>query len=182
MSSDQQKVGLALCMLEGGDIARYHTVPTIRPQSVAHHSWRMAAILHTVWPDCRGELTKAALFHDVSERVTGDMPYQIKATYPTLKTLLHTVTEAEERRLGIRFDLTDEERQVLRWLDLFEGCQYTLDEMRMGNRMVTASFFRYLELAGHTPLDHVSSFRADTIRAFNAYASALYNNLFPTQE
>lgn len=169
-----------LCMLEGGDITRYHTVPCLRPQSIAHHSWRMAAVLHTIWPDCRGELTKAALFHDVSERVTGDIPYNVKAAHAQLRMDLNAISTEEEKRLGIRFTLTDEEQQVLRWLDLYEGMLYCLDELGMGNRRVMASYHRYHELVGHTKLDKVYDARQKVMAGMVRQSAMLFNVMYPS--
>lgn len=136
-------------ILDGGFIARYHVKGTqmLVPQNVAEHSWRMAAILRHLWPECSTVLLWATLFHDVSERVTGDMPSNVKRHNPALSAALHEVSEAEETRLNIRFGLTEEEQKVLAWIDRFEGALHCFDELEMGNRKVIRTLLRYMEYA-----------------------------------
>lgn len=146
-------------LLDGGFIERYHTKGQrmLTRQSVSDHSWRMAAIIRYVWPDCRVVLVWATLFHDVSERVTGDMPSPIKTANPIVQAALNKISTEEEVRLGIRFDLNDEERRLLAWVDRFEGAVHCADELEMGNRKVIGTLRRYLEMsnrANYRMLDH----------------------------
>lgn len=137
-------------LLDGGFIERYHVKGQrmLTRQCVAEHSWRMAAILRYMWPDCRPELIWATLFHDVSERVTGDVPANIKRATPAIAEAVHTVSIAEEKRLNIRFALTLEEEKVLGWLDRIEGAMHCLDELEMGNRKIIHTLQRYIAYAG----------------------------------
>ena len=132
-------------LLDGGFIERYHIKGQrmITRQSVAEHSWRMVAMLFAMWPDARRELVHATAFLDVSERVTGDMPANIKRANPEIASAVNFVSTGEEHRLGIRFELTDLEAKVLRWLDRFEGVQHCLDEYNLGNRLVLGTLDRY---------------------------------------
>jgi 5'-deoxynucleotidase YfbR-like HD superfamily hydrolase len=130
-------------LLEGGAVKRYHMKPTIKEQTVGAHSWRMVAVLIALWPDARRELICATAFHDVSERVTGDVPSPIKWSNPGLRIELNRITTDEEERLGIRYRLEPEEANVLKWLDYFEGCLFCLDEIQMGNRRLHNTFLRY---------------------------------------
>jgi 5'-deoxynucleotidase YfbR-like HD superfamily hydrolase len=152
-------------LLEGGGVHRYHMKQTLKDQQVATHSWRMAAILQSLWPDCRKELVMAALFHDVSERVTGDVASPVKWANPALRMELNRVTMAEEERLGIRYQLDAEERNILTWLDRFEGCLYALDEIQMGNRKLHNTFVRYYRASNDAKLrENVYTKRADHMR------------------
>lgn len=63
--------------LAGGDVKRYHTYATVPAQTVAAHSWRVAVIAAHLWPDRPG-LPLAALYHDVAEGLTGDVPAPAK--------------------------------------------------------------------------------------------------------
>lgn len=139
-------------LLDGGFIERYHTKGQrmLTRQSVSDHSWRMAAIVRHVWPDCRVELVWAVLFHDVSERVTGDMPSPIKTANPAVQAALNKLSTDEEVRLGIRFTLDDEERRMLAWVDRFEGAVHCADELEMGNRKVIGTLRRYLDMSSQT--------------------------------
>jgi 5'-deoxynucleotidase YfbR-like HD superfamily hydrolase len=133
-------------LLDGGFIERYHTKGQrmLTRQCVAEHSWRMAAVLFAIWPDARPQLIWATLFHDVSERVTGDVPSPVKRASPEVEKAIHDVSEAEERRIGIRFELTEEEGRLLAWLDRYEGALHCLDEIEMGNRKAIPTFHNYM--------------------------------------
>jgi 5'-deoxynucleotidase YfbR-like HD superfamily hydrolase len=137
-------------LLDGGFIERYHIKGQrmLTRQSVAEHSWRMAAVLFYLWPDARPQLINATLFHDVSERVTGDMPANIKRANPAMALAVNEVSTAEEVRLGIRFFLHPEEVKVLSWLDRYEGALHCADELEMGNRKILGTLLRYLRYAG----------------------------------
>lgn len=143
-------MNILFSLLDGGFIERYHVKGQrmLTRQCVAEHSWRMAAILRYLWPDCHRELIWATLFHDVSERVTGDMPSNVKRANPVMAGAVHDVSEAEEKRLGIRFTLDAEERKMLAWLDRIEGAMHCLDELEMGNRKVIHTLQRYIAYAG----------------------------------
>jgi 5'-deoxynucleotidase YfbR-like HD superfamily hydrolase len=137
-------------LLDGGHIERYHIKGQrmLTRQCVAEHSWRMAAVLFNIWPEASVQLVWATLFHDVSERVTGDMPANIKRANPAVAAAVHDLSEQEERRLGIRFPLDEEEGKLLGWLDRYEGALHCLDELEMGNRKVIVTLNRYIMYAG----------------------------------
>lgn len=178
----KQQVNHMLNLLEGGGIYRYHTKNCIDRQTVQSHSWRMAAMLHTLWPACRQTLLWAVLMHDVSERITGDIPYTVKSNNPGLRMELKRITYEEEVRLGVRYDLMKEEQQVLAFLDLYEGAMYCLDEIEMGNRKLQATFGRYITLAQSTPLDDVYIDRKRTIADMIDFAVAKGLALMPEAE
>lgn len=153
-------------LLEGGAIKRYHIKQTLKEQPVATHSWRMAAVLFAIWPDCRRELMLATLFHDVSERVTGDISSPIKWANPGLRSELNRITTEEEERLGIRFNLEVEEANFLTWIDRFEGCLFCLDEVQMGNRKLHKTFLRYFRACSDAKLlQNAYTGRADLMKA-----------------
>ena len=78
MNIDQSKVLAILKVLEGGEVKRYHTMPTIGEQTVANHSWGVAVILSWLKPDISPKALLKALTHDVAEKQTGDMPAPTK--------------------------------------------------------------------------------------------------------
>lgn len=132
-------------LFDGGWIERYHIKGQrmLTRQSVAEHSWRMAAIIYVVNRMAREALIWATLFHDVSERVTGDMPANVKRANPNIAAALHEISAEEERRLHIRFDLSEQEQRLLSWVDRFEGAMHCVDELEMGNRKVIQTLLRY---------------------------------------
>jgi 5'-deoxynucleotidase len=63
-----------------GFVQRYHTHPTLARlgQTLAHHQWGVATLLAKLHPEPSAALLKAALWHDVGEFVSGDVPYTAK--------------------------------------------------------------------------------------------------------
>ena len=57
VNTGTSKVEEALNVLSGGEVKRYHTLPTIGEQTVANHSWGVALILNWLKPD----ISKTAL-------------------------------------------------------------------------------------------------------------------------
>lgn len=81
-------------LLAAGEVRRGHTVRDFH-QTIAEHSWRVAALL---WHAYRGAppagLIEAALFHDAAEILTGDIPAPAKWGNGALEAALR---EAEAR-------------------------------------------------------------------------------------
>ena len=145
-STKEQQVSSVLnALLDGGWIERYHVKGQrmLTRQSVAEHSWRMAAAIFAVASQLRADVVLAALFHDVSERVTGHIPSNVKKLNPDIQQAVHEVSTAEEVRLGIRFNLTDEEKKLVAWADAYEGTLHCLDEYELGNRKIVPTLERY---------------------------------------
>lgn len=63
---------------ESGYVARCHTMPFVGPYNLAMHCYGVASIIAVLHPSPSVNLLKAALFHDVPERWTGDIPNPAK--------------------------------------------------------------------------------------------------------
>lgn len=116
----------------GGHVQRYHA-NRVAAQSVAAHSWGVAVLVLLVWPRASAALLRTALMHDVSEAMTGDIPYPAKATFPELRALEHEISEAFNVSMGINSDLDEFEYKVLKWCDMFECMVFCCEQMRTGN-------------------------------------------------
>lgn len=116
-------------------VRRYHTVPQVGEQTVADHSWGVAMILLRLMPAPGPTvgLLRAALQHDLTEAVTGDVPATAKWAYPQLKLELDTIEADQEVRLGIVSYLSGEERDWLKAADLLELCFWCQYQYRLGN-------------------------------------------------
>lgn len=119
---------------DSGAVERYHVMRKHRIQTVAEHSHGVATLVMLVAPDCRAVLLKAALTHDFHERSTGDMPSTAKRTYPDLKAAMDAAEEMWERREGLRWELTPEEGEILRYCDYLELLAWSMEEVYLGNR------------------------------------------------
>jgi 5'-deoxynucleotidase len=79
-------------------VPRWGVVPTTRPQSVAEHSFRVAAIAMEICRALNGEQLPSAtiieyhvvlwaIIHDAPEAETGDLPSTVKGAFPGLKSI-----------------------------------------------------------------------------------------------
>lgn len=124
----------------GGGVRRYHTRPLIGEQTVASHSWGVAAIIIDVTEGHEKpsfELMRAALFHDVAEHVTGDIPATAKWRWPSLKAAMDSMEAEVETALGIRADgLSKQEMLLLKAADMMELLWFCVEQRRLGNHTI----------------------------------------------
>ena len=140
MNSDLNRF---LLTLESGRVTRYHACPTVAPQTDAAHAWGVALLcIYLTGGNASAELVADALLHDSAEIVTGDIPYTTKRDSPELKALLAIVEDRAQRdRLMPRYQLTEEERGILKIADTLEGwlwCRKTEHPLYIGRRWHTA--------------------------------------------
>jgi len=120
---------------KAGRVKRYHTVDTIGHQTVAEHSFNVCLILLALFQGkVSSELLKAALYHDLPEIVTGDVPATAKWGNPELRDALRKVEDRFEATHSLTVDLSEEELTALKWADMMELVQYCVDQLEMGNR------------------------------------------------
>lgn len=123
----------------GGNVARYHCERVTRNQRVSEHSHGVAVILAFLTTPS-AELLKAALFHDLNEKLVGDMPAPIKWKHPEISKFLNEEGERMDAMLGITVVLSDEEQRLLKLADYLEASFFCLEERTMGNRYVDVIF------------------------------------------
>ena len=136
-------------------VKRYHTIQTIGNQSVAEHSFHVAMLCLEICKlnnvDCPAELLKAALFHDLPEYKTGDVPATAKWGSPGLKTLLDSLEDDVISEYGLEVYLTIEEATILKYADILELVMYCVDQMNLGNRNARIIASRGLVFANILP-------------------------------
>jgi 5'-deoxynucleotidase YfbR-like HD superfamily hydrolase len=120
----------------GGCVQRYHTARTLRVQTVADHSWGVAALVAKVYPAAGPTLFRAALFHDVSETFTGDIPATAKWKHPELRAAENAASTHYNTMLGIEHELSGFEYSILKWCDMMELLLWCAEEARMGNTFI----------------------------------------------
>lgn len=116
----------------GGSVKRYHTRFTIGEQTVAAHSWGVAAILLDIC-EPSVDLLRAALLHDVAEHVIGDTPANAKWASPDLKDALKDAEHAVEQEYKLAVPLNEEDALMLSIADMLELMWYCLEQRRIGN-------------------------------------------------
>jgi hypothetical protein len=121
---------------DGGAVRRFHTQRFVGTHTNAEHSWGVAVLLVHYWPDLVNERTlRWALFHDVAEVETGDVPAPIKWAHSGLRAALDTAEEDAAARLGVSLPtLHDDERWALGLCDLLDATYVALEQVELGNQ------------------------------------------------
>ncbi len=111
-----------------------HTCPSDAAQTIGHHSWGVAVILQYIYPDCSKAALLAALYHDVPEIETGDIPAMAKWASPELAAILGDLEERIERQLDIHIDLAPEEAEAVKLADSIDLLLFARHRVFMGDR------------------------------------------------
>lgn len=122
---------------KAGIVKRYHTVDMITEQTVAAHSWGVALIICEVVKKPSTELLKAALYHDIAEAVTGDIPATSKWRFGDIDTAVKRAEQQVEKNLGLKFKLTVKDKRILKFADMMELIIHAWREYRLGNSRAT---------------------------------------------
>lgn len=128
----------------GGAVERYHTMQIIVPNSVARHSFGVAWLCYILTEGAAStRLIMAALAHDLPEQITGDIPAPTKRAmriYDSMKEYEESILTAQ----GVNFQLSVDERRVLKLADCLDGMMFCIQELRMGNKNARVVYGRYL--------------------------------------
>lgn len=122
-----------------GRVRRFHTTD-LPGQTVGHHSWGVALIVADIYPRGRGyteipsRLLLSALTHDCAEVMIGDVPSPIQREYPELAQVLKGIERRFNLAYDIEFELTEKERAILKWADMFECLLFAQHCVSMGMR------------------------------------------------
>jgi len=118
-----------------GYVRRYHTVQTIGHQTVAEHSFNVAMILLDLTNGkAHADLLKAALYHDLPEVFTGDIPATAKWASPSLVQSLKLLEDVFDSDYNLVVNLSEDDKKLLKFADMAELVMYSLDQLRLGNR------------------------------------------------
>lgn len=118
-----------------GGVRRYHTWPVLREQRIDSHTWQVMRIYVEIFGPPRPEVWKWLLYHDVAEIGTGDVPSDVKAAYPEIKTPLIKAEEDSLGRLGVTLpQLTEFEFLRCKVCDVLERWEYGKEEVALGNQ------------------------------------------------
>jgi len=124
-------------------LPRWGIVRVLHRQSVAEHSFYVALYADGIadllgWTNesRRVHLLRSALWHDVDEIVTGDIPGPVKRAIPQRDTF-ETYVITEMRKHFVSYPRArEEEKPVLVAANLLDECAYLLGETRGGNMHV----------------------------------------------
>lgn len=146
-------------------IARWGLMRNTQPENIQEHSHQVAVLAHalaviqnqyfggSVDP---GRVAVAALYHDASEILTGDMPTPIKYDNPAIRSAYQDVEAVAERKLlqmlppelqgvyePILAEADPEIRQVVKAADKLSAYIKCVEELKAGNN-------EFREAAGQT--------------------------------
>ena len=133
--STKENVNLLLDLIRASNVKRYHTFPIIGEQTVGHHSHRVALLLiYLTNGKLSCNLIKAALFHDLAEIHTGDIPATTKWAHPNIADLLKRIENTYELEHEISVILTEKEKKLLKTADMCELMLFAEEQHMLGNK------------------------------------------------
>lgn len=134
-------------IIAGSEVTRYHTVTTLVKETVGHHSHGVAMLALLLNPLASRQVLMAALFHDLAEHQTGDIPSPAKRQFG----IGDKVDELEQRLMraaGIVMpELTPDDARTVKLADLAQGALFCVREISLGNSRMRAVLDRYLAYA-----------------------------------
>jgi hypothetical protein len=122
-----------LKLRDGGAVRRFHTLRTNRVQSVAEHSHGVAMLVLAVYPEAECSVLRAALYHDLPEVMTGDIPATSKWLSPALAREENLLAGIFREHHGLELALSGFEKDLLKWCDMMELVLWTMEEGTLGN-------------------------------------------------
>lgn len=141
----------------GAEVRRYHTVATLREETVGHHSHGVAMLCLILNPGASSALLQRALAHDLAEQHVGDIPSPAKRSLGFSEKLDSLEENLIRGAMGLLPEITPAEQRVLKLADLAQGALFCTREMELGNRRMRVVFDRYISYAESmnlTPKEH----------------------------
>jgi 5'-deoxynucleotidase YfbR-like HD superfamily hydrolase len=115
----------------GHDVTRWHTMPTLKEQTLADHSWGVAMLVARLYDgEYKISVLMAALEHDLVEKHIGDMPR------PGRTDEHRTLENRTVARMGLQHGskLPLSAQNFLEWADLIEAGLHAMREVMLGNK------------------------------------------------
>lgn len=183
--SYNQKLRDRLAFIQKGRATRrYHGLPMHDYQRIDAHSFGVAALVALLMPNASPErlapLLLAALYHDLAEHITGDIPAPEKRRWPT--ALRRQVAAREDWLLaehGLFFTLDERDKRVLKIADSAEGCLHCIQERGMGNASLgQRAFYSFMSYLTHEQqLDTHPDYREDGETALLTYITTAWQEV-----
>ena len=127
-----------------GEVERWHVWPTLRRETVGHHTWNVLRIYMEIWGPPEPEVFTWIMVHDMPEIATGDVPFggkgymtpeqrssledreysAVRDQLPSLPDLVHSA-----------FALPENLRRRAKVCDLIDMLEFASVELAMGNTL-----------------------------------------------
>lgn len=131
-------------VLNAGHIVRYHTAETLRNPTLGEHVYGVLAIIDYLYDRIpSAAILRYALYHDLPEYHTGDIPYTAKRIMPpqVCRYLIETEQEIMDRYDLRLSSLNKTERAVFKIADLLEMGYFAVRDIQMGNSLATPIYY-----------------------------------------
>ncbi|MBQ9984888.1 MAG: 5'-deoxynucleotidase [Oscillospiraceae bacterium] len=170
-------------------ISRWSLMRNTRTENVAEHSYHVSVLAHALAVISRdvfgrdidpGRVASAALYHDMPEILTGDLPTPIKYYGADIKQAYKRIErEASEKLLGNLTDAmkagiaaaaTDDDEQVcffVKAADKLDAYIKCLEEINAGNRDFATALKQTKAALDEMQSDEVAYFIENYLDAFN---------------
>lgn len=137
----KNKLGL---LLEGVETKRFHSVRTTKIETVGHHSSVVAGILFLLWPDCSRDLLINAVYHDVAECKTGDIPSPSKRKFIDREKMnKHEDQIFVDHGIDLP-SLSVEDKRRLKIADILSGISFCVQEYKIGNTFIKEAMTNFV--------------------------------------
>lgn len=144
-----------MSVLEGwmaARVVRKHTLPHLREENIAEHTWGVLHILLSIYPNVPTIVIKGALYHDMGEHKSGDIPGDFKADNPEIRdhTERYELAAAKlvvPEEMHNALELLPSELCLVKLCDKLEFAFSCYHEWMLGNRYSVAPMERTLEMA-----------------------------------
>jgi len=132
-------------LLHGVETKRFHTVATIRNETVGHHHGLVVGLMAIAYPSIRADVMRYAALHDLAEHVTGDPPSTVKRAHPEVKTAFDLLEESVYRQATIEMPILSRfEHVAFKRCDNVAGMMSCLREYMLGNTPILEQFRNFL--------------------------------------
>jgi len=126
-------------------IVRYSNVPRIKDETVAEHSFLVAAIVVKLYERYEFDIGWAltmAVCHDLPEYAVNDVTHAIKRDHPAVAAALHdaerevikTLPEVAQRAYTEFEEQSTREAFIVHLADVIQCSQYAENEVQLGNK------------------------------------------------
>lgn len=132
------------------NVRRFHTVATVRDNSVMEHSAGVAMLGVVLFGEYfNRNMLCSALTHDLAESAFGDVPSPVKLASPAVRAAFDTCEDGllAAHGHGKHYLLTATEQAALKFLDMLDGLHVCVEERSMGNRNILPVFENFWQYA-----------------------------------
>lgn len=151
-------------------VQRYSSLPVLRPENVAEHSWQVAMLSYMIGLDVRERehgwtvnmelLLSKAICHDLSEVLSGDIIRSFKHSSPEVSSAINRADEINMRKLLIELS-GDPAWQNSRWSDVWiawanaKGTSRESGIVALADMLCVVSYCQEEHALGNRKLDHI---------------------------